>query len=69
MVGLQWRIQDFWKGARGWRVAEGHKGHEGVGCGQGMSLPTGWGMGRDCAPPRTNFEILLLKLCILVFSE
>ena len=37
--------------------------------GGGVHYPFGWGLGRGCAPPQNNFEIQLLILGILVYSE
>ena len=61
----QWRIQDLLKGAG---VASGRR-PRGMEYGERCPLPIGMGSGRGCAPPQKNFEILLLKLRILVYSE
>ena len=54
---------------RGGRAGEWPKATRAVGRGEGVSpSPLGWGLGRGCAAPQKNFEILLLKLRILVYS-
>ena len=50
---VQWRIQDFWKGAGG---------------DEWPKTKIGWSVGRGALPQKI-FEILLLKLRILVYSE